>query len=189
MRPLVEESVTFLRSIGIEVETARSPLAGSFVPGVWMNEGRLVLHPETAHVSDVLHEAGHLATVPSELRGLTRPGIFPGELLEAACARCLKERPFTDEWGREDVVLRGILQMGDCEASAWSYAAAVAMGVPPEILIEARGDGTLPYSDMEAATGVLDGLRRGQYFGINGLAAAKFCNLRSFPKMLRWLAP
>lgn len=189
MRPFVEESVAFLRSVGIEVETARDPLSESFVPGVWLNEGRIVLHPETAHASDVLHEAGHLATVPSELRSLTRPGSFPGDLLAAACERCIRERPFVDECGREDPVLRGILQMGDCEATAWSFAATVAMGVSPEILIEPRGDGTIPYADSEVAEGILDGLRHRQYLGINGLAAARFCNLRSFPKMLRWLAP
>jgi hypothetical protein len=189
MRPLVEESLVFLRAIGMEVEIASDPLAESFVPGVWMDEGRLVVHPPTAHASDILHEAGHLATVPTKLRDLTRPGLFPGVLLEEACGRFMQEYPLNlDDCGSEDPVIRGILQMGDCEASAWSFAAAFAMGVSPEMaMIQPRDDGSIPYGDIEEAQTIVDSLQRRQYLGINGLAAAKFCKLREFPMMLRWL--
>jgi hypothetical protein len=189
MLPFVEESLAFLRSVGFDVVEADALHPKSFVRGVWMDAGRLVFHAESAHASDVLHEAGHLATVPSELRGLTFPGSFPGPRLAKAVTRCVRERPFVDELGREDPVVRGILQMGDCEASAWSFAAAVAIGMPPEQLIAPRVDGSVPYEDPELARAVLDGLLHRGYFGINGLAAAGFCKQREFPTMLRWLAP
>lgn len=189
MSSLVQESVTFLRSVGLEIEFSDVPHPNAFVPGVWMDEGRLVVHLATVHACDILHEAGHLATVPTALRGLTRPGDFPGPLLAKAATQAWSERGFVDEYGREDVLLRSLLQMGECEATAWSFAATVAMSVSATILIEPRADGSIPYETTEAASGILDGLQARQYFGIHGLAAAGFCKLREFPKMQRWLAP
>jgi hypothetical protein len=63
------------------------------------------------------------------------------------------------------------------------------MQISPEVLILPREDGTLPYETMEAAEDVLEMLLAGRYFGIHGLQAAKFCTVRSFPKMRHWLAP
>lgn len=62
---LVERVIRFLNSIGLEA-TLKSGARG-FVPGVQIKGGTLVIDP-CAALSAILHEAGHLAIMPSVFR-------------------------------------------------------------------------------------------------------------------------
>jgi len=68
VRPdLLEKVIAFVRSIGIEVEEGATP--NSTVPGVDIIGGHVCI--DTAilrNVGDVLHEAGHIALMPSDKR-------------------------------------------------------------------------------------------------------------------------
>lgn len=60
--------VNFLRDIGLVVE-ARPLAPDNFLPGIRVAHGELLYDPaQLRHPGDLLHEAGHLAVVPSEER-------------------------------------------------------------------------------------------------------------------------
>jgi len=176
----------WLTARGLEIELTEKKHPESFVPGVWLDHGKIVVNPQVALVEDVLHEAGHLACIPSRFRGLTVPGSLPGPELEAAIQEYCDRHPFMDAQGREDPVWRAIMQMGDTEATAWAYAASRHLGLSAEDIFVEREDGTLAY-DGEGPN-IWAALDMSSYFGINGLQAAGFCSVRTFPQMKRWLA-
>ncbi len=66
--PIVALIVPFLKQIGIPV--AVEPLAdGTLLPGATVRHGKLVFDPEQLPwPGDLLHEAGHIAVTPPELR-------------------------------------------------------------------------------------------------------------------------
>jgi hypothetical protein len=184
---LDERVVTWLALKGIEVEFTDQEHPDSFVPGVWLDRGKLIVNHERAHVGDVLHEAGHLACIPSKFRELTEPGSLMTPKLEAAVKEYCDTHPFMDAEMQEDPVWRAIMQMGDCEATAWAYAASKYLELSPEILFSEREYGEMPY-DGEGPD-IWKSLDMNSYFGINGLQAGGFCSVRTFPQMTRWLAP
>lgn len=186
--PDLRRALKFMRVLGMETEVVRHDHSDAFVPGVWLDHGRLVVFPEVAALGDVLHEAGHLAVIPSVLRALTVPGSLPGDALHSAAAEYLERSCIVDACGTEDPLMRGILQMGECEAIAWSYAAARALDFDPVILTAQREDGSYPFGEPDAGAQVLLRLNGSAHFGIHGLQAAGFCRAREFPLMLRWLA-
>jgi len=183
----VDDRITsWLRSVGLEIEFTDGEHPDSFVRGVWLDQGKIIVNREVAHVGDVLHEAGHLACIPKLLRGYVEPGSLPTMQLRQEIENYMADNPFMDAEGREDPVCRGIMQMGDCEATAWSYAATKVLGITAAVLFEDRKD-DVPY-DGEGPQ-IWQMLDANAYMGINGLQAAGFCTVREFPKMRRWLAP
>ena len=166
-----------LREIGLEV--CITPGATGFVPGVRIEHGTLRVDPACAP-SSLLHEAGHLAIVPARFRGrmsdnlaagmksmfdeLSRMGLDPDHPLERAARQC-----------------------SDPEATAWAWAAGVAIGLPPEEIIrDAEYDG--------AGAEIRAMLQASQYYGINGLSHAGMCKRgfmvaqeQRYPKMQHWL--
>lgn len=179
--------VEWLASKGIEVELSDQVHPDEFVPGVWLDHGNVIVNPERAHVGDVLHEAGHLACIPSIFWDLVEPGSLPTPKLKTAIETYCGTHPFMDENYREDLVHRAVMQMGDCEATAWAYAASKQLELSPGILFSERKYGKMPYGgDGPKIWEMLD---MNAYFGINGLQAAGFCSVRTFPQMTRWVAP
>ncbi|MEP7188409.1 MAG: hypothetical protein ABI901_04360 [Roseiflexaceae bacterium] len=60
--------VAFLRGIGLVVRSGRIP-EQSFLPGIWINHGTLVVDEAgLSYPGDLLHEAGHLAVASPERR-------------------------------------------------------------------------------------------------------------------------
>jgi hypothetical protein len=107
----LDRIVAFLDEIGIEVAAADA--AESFLPGVRVDRGRLLVDAERLQwPGDVLHEAGHLALVPERLRSQAS----------------------------DDVVVPDVA-MGDVEPAAmlWSYAAAVHIGLDPATVFHEGG--------------------------------------------------
>jgi len=173
-------SAAFLSELGITISL--DPTVKGFLRNVAIDGGALVVASYDDDVSsELLHEAGHLAVIPSVFRGEAS-----GDLSNLA--------PLMDDWFaarpralelNEDPIARGILQCGECEAVAWSYAAAHAIGIDTRIPFRRGFEGTgLALHDQVAS---------GYYFGVHGLAAGGMTELprfqarTPFPAMKRWL--
>lgn len=173
--------VDFLRTVGLPVEVGPFGAEG-FLPGVTIRDGTLRVDPEHLYVSgDLLHEAGHMAIVPSRLRPML------GTNLETSL------RDVVDADG--DPLARLALAHTEIMAIAWSYAALRALDLPPETLFFAGG------YKMTASQQAhfLSLMENGNYFGILHLASVGMTGpmgvmamlhangLPPFPVMTRWL--
>ncbi|WP_416573084.1 hypothetical protein [Niveispirillum sp. KHB5.9] len=174
--------VDFLRGIGLPVEVGPFGPAG-FLPGVTIADGGLRVDPEHLYVSgDLLHEAGHMATVPARLRA----GL--GNDLETSLRALAGDDP--------DPLLRTAIDQTEVMALAWSYAALRALDLPPDTLFFAGGY----RMDGEQQVRFLHLLESGNNFGIGHLARLGMtgpCGIMAmlqsnglppFPQMTRWLA-
>jgi hypothetical protein len=149
--------VDWLRRIGLSVRLA--PLGeDTFLPGVTLEPGGLIVDPERLlYPGDLLHEAGHLAT------------MLPARRASAS--------------GNAGA------DMGDeIAAQTWSYAAAVHLGLPPEIVFHSTGykgsAATLieTYRDGNAGVPLL------QWMGLTlDRKQAAAISASPYPHMLRWL--
>lgn len=171
--------LSFLRGVGIPCDI--TPGASGFIVGVRIYMGGLQVSPD-ARVSNILHEAGHLAVLPGRFRRLACDDID-------AVVRLMNE---TVDFSNPDVgEARAAMQSGDAEATAWAWAVGEHLNLPPETVIEdADYDGT--GEDMRASL-----MMRG-YLGINGLASAGFCVVRpgalekarklpAYPRLAMWV--
>lgn len=104
--------VNFLRSIGLEIELC--PLDDpTFLPGLTFKNGKILVDTgKLLYPGDILHEAGHLAT------------LAPAER-ENANAALPKD-------GNDP-------QASEMMAQAWSYAACLAIGIDPHIVFHENG--------------------------------------------------
>lgn len=82
----------------------------------------------------------------------------------------------------ENPALRALMQMGESEAIAWSYAAMVAAGAPLDEMWQSD-----PGLFVGDAPHVLQMLQGNSHFGINGLQACGMTTVRTYPSMKRWL--
>lgn len=111
---LVDQLIRFLREIGLTVRETAVP-ADSFLPGLRIEDGALLVdRQQLLYPGDILHEAGHLAVVPAEVRATLGPNISD-------------YRSENDAQGDEIV------------AQLWSYAASVALGLPASVVFHADG--------------------------------------------------
>jgi len=158
---LIHKIVGFLGEIGIEVCPAEIT-EETFLPGILVDQGK-ILFDETrlGYPGDLLHEAGHLAVAPAKDRA-----NLSGEVnLPAA---------------NMDVI--------ESAAMAWSYAAALHLGLDPEVVFHKDG-----YKGN--SQGLLTNFRLGVYLGVNSLEEAGMTltaslardGLQSYPHMLKWL--
>lgn len=167
--------VTFLNEIGIA--TRYEAGATGFVDGCRIEHGTLVVDPQ-CRVSGLLHEAGHLAITPSCFRSLMDGNLYAGQREMLKIVEIVAPHP-------DAPLYRAAIQCSDPEATAWAWSAGVALGLPGEEIIrndEYDGDGE----------GMRFSLSAKMYLGINGLAHAGFCALRSragieaWPKLNFW---
>lgn len=152
----------FLIEIGIEVLPQEVPQQ-TFLPGILVSNGRLLVdETKLLYPGDLLHEGGHLAVVPAALRSQLSDEV---ELPE--------------------------MNMDTVEAAsiAWSYAAALHLGIDPEVVFHANG-----YLGQAAA--LLFSLRMGVVPGANGLqergmtaagVRAQELGIPAYPHMIKWL--
>jgi hypothetical protein len=149
--------LAWLQQIGLTVRLA--PLdADTFLPGVTLEPGGIVVDPERLlYPGDLLHEAGHLATMLPAQRAATgqNAGSDMGE---------------------------------EIAAQTWSYAAAVHLRLPPEIVFHPAGykgaANTLiqTYRDGKAGVPLL------QWMGLTlDPAKAAAISVSPYPHMIRWL--
>ncbi|MCX7033083.1 MAG: hypothetical protein NT046_03815 [Arenimonas sp.] len=154
--------VEFLRGIGLVVREGEVP-DDTFLPGVRIASGALVFDPQRlTWPGDLLHEAGHLAMTPAAARG-------------ALC---------DDLAGQE-----ADAHAGEAEATAWAYAAIVALGLDASVLFHPGG-----YHGQSESLIATFGM--GVYPGCRGLsesgmtltgAAAREQGVPPYPHMQRWL--
>lgn len=176
-----------IQDLGIVVVLANNARADSFLPGVWMEFGRLHVCPRFCQPGDLLHEAAHLALVPSRFRYLAGPGtIESGPLVDALVTYMMSQEARDN--GPDHPLIRGILQMGEHEAQAWAFAAAYRIGFDTKQAFCFRYDGVPDDHQPYAAEGeeVWRGLVHKQNPGINGLQAGGLCSRRDYPNMIKW---
>lgn len=152
----------FLKDIGITV--IEGPVsANSFLPGVCIVNGTIV-HDIAAlrWPGDLLHEAGHIATMPSALRHLLNDALQ--ESVSAPHA-------------------------GEVEATAWAYAAIVHLGLSPSVLFHEEGyDGRSESLILTYTNGVYPGCFGLAQAGMTLLGAeADSAAIAPYPNMTRWL--
>lgn len=147
-----------------------------------MRGGGLLYDP-ACQVSNLLHEAGHVATVPVPWRHLLNDDVAVGH---RAMFADLERMELLDPDGP---LVRAALQGSDPEATAWAWAAGKHLGIPEdEIILDSE------YGNDGAGIRLALSLR--SYPGINGLAHAGFCAVRAggaplpvFPALAHWTQP
>ncbi len=104
--------VDFLRRIGLNVELCELP-DGSFLPGARIRHGGLQVDlAKLQWPGDLLHEAGHLAVVPTAVR--------------ATLDDALQDMP-------------AVQHGGEIEATAWAWAALRHLGLASSVLFHDGG--------------------------------------------------
>jgi len=162
--------------VNIGIETREKEDAQGFLDAVYIENGAILYRPD-ATASNILHEAGHLACIPAQFRKKAT-----GDLDNIAREMCDYVGRHLESGGdAEDPIVRAIMQCSDPEATAWSWAFGVHLGLAPEQIIEDgdyQGDG----AEVRLMVSV------GMYVGINGLRAAGMVhNPKEWPKMTKWL--
>ena len=159
---LTKKITEFLGEIGLETE-ARSLNQKTFLPGILIENGKMFVDEEKlAYPGDLLHEAGHLAVIPGNLRAelndeVHLPGFEPNTI-EAA-------------------------------ALAWSYASALYLEIDPKIVFHASGylgkaEALLVGFEVGAYVGVHVLEEAGMTKTGEG---ARNAGVAPYPKMLKWL--
>ena len=154
--------LAFLRDVGLRVHEAALP-ADTFLPGIRLVDGGLVVDPERlAWPGDLLHEAGHLAVLPPDVRAIAHDDLVDETTVPHA---------------------------GEPEAMAWAWAAAMAIGLPPDVLLHEGGY-------HARSRDILQMYAFGIYPGLRGLCEAGLAEAHGFtpvtgdavyPAMRRWL--
>jgi hypothetical protein len=161
--PLTRRIAEFLNEIGLEVVSQKLD-EKTFLAGILIENGKILVdEAKLEFPGDLLHEAGHLAATPQNLRAqmsdeITVPAEFDIDAIERA-------------------------------AIAWSYAAALHLGLDPRVVFHDGG-----YKGNSES--LLLNFSLGVYFGVDMLEAAEMTatgeNARRraaapYPKMLKWL--
>jgi hypothetical protein len=180
---MLRDTLRFLSAIGIR--TVVKPGVSGFLPRCRISRGSLYLD-ETCPISNILHEAGHLAIIPPAYRRSINKDV------EAGIAK-MWETMGEHTLHPDHPLMRAAMSCGDSEATAWAFAAGLAIGLPPEMIIldsEYQGDGAeirglLAYSARNPGAA-------GGYIGIHGLAWGGMCSASHWgphpcwPKFRTW---
>lgn len=162
MQPLTQTITEFLLAIGIPV-TEGTVAADSFLPGLSIVDGTLVYEQAKLQwPGDLLHEAGHIATTPANLRAALNDAL------------------------EESVV---VPHAGEVEATAWAYAAIVHLGLSPLVLFHEGGyHGKSAGLIHTYANGVYPGCAGLAQAGMTLLGNhAASVSQPAYPHMIRWL--
>ena len=157
LNPTATLILDFLQQISLTVRLA--PLAAdTFLPGITLEPGGLIVDPEhLLHPGDLLHEAGHLATMSPAQRATTGSNAS--------------------------------FEMGDeIAAQTWSYAAAIHLGLPPEMVFHSTGYKGSAQSLIQIYRDGSAGVPLLQWMGLtlDPIRAAEL-SIPPYPHMVRWL--
>ncbi len=149
---IITKILSFLEEIGIPFQPS-SISETTFLPGLKIESGQLIYDPERLlYPGDLLHEAGHLAVIPAS------------------------DRPLLSD----QVVITNQSKDGDeIAAMLWSYAAALHIGLPPEVVFHPNG-----YKGEH--DWILSNYRSGSFIGLPLFKWMGFCE-DDFPTMKQWL--
>ncbi|MCE9685540.1 hypothetical protein LZP73_04815 [Shewanella sp. AS16] len=151
----VQAILAFFDDIGLPYKLGDIHEA-SFLPGIRIVAGGLLIDmAKLLYPGDLLHEAGHIAVSPETARG-----DLCGDMKDAG------------HQGGEEMA-----------AIAWSWAAAMHLGLAPEVLFH-------PHGYRGASTNLIEAFAGNRGFGYPLLYSWFMCEQpghpQGFPKMLRW---
>jgi hypothetical protein len=154
--------IDFIRQIGLQVIEKTLP-SDTLLPGLDLGANCIFLDPaQLKYPGDLLHEAGHLAVTPRVQR---------------------------DAVGTDALSLPWPTAGEEVGAILWSYAAALHLGIPVEVVLHSDGyknDGNW----------LIESFAAGNYIGLPFLQWAGLCldakqaalqDRAAFPVMLKWL--
>jgi hypothetical protein len=145
----VETITAFFAEIGLPFQFAELP-GPTFLPGMAIQCGVLTIDREKLlDPGDLLHEAGHMAVLPSADRAALDGDVGPDGGMEGA-------------------------------AIAWSYAAALHMGLPVEVVFHDDGY-------RGGAANICQNFAQRRFIGVPLLAWMDLTTAERFPAMDRWL--
>ena len=154
--------IRFVEEIGLPVRLVVID-EPTFLPGVTLQNGGLIIDPEKLlYPGDILHEAGHLAVMPPDIRA-----TMNGDLDD------------TDD----------LHKGGEMMAISWSYAACLHLGLDPAIVFHKNGyKGDAESILKNFAEGHYFGLPMLQWIGLcNEPKKIPEPGVEYFPKMIKWL--
>lgn len=157
-REVTDVIIGFLREIGLEISEAEVA-DDTFLPGILVARGILVVdRDKLKYPGDLLHEAGHLAVMPTAVR-----------------------RTLSDKVEPAGVAMDPI----EAQAIAWSYAAAKHLAIDPRVVFHEYGykgnaESILRSFEMGVYFGVQGLIDRGLTDPLSSPEA--------YPKMRAWLA-
>ena len=157
----LEKTASFLNQIGIEYHISNEDF-DSFLGGVLIENGKLKINPtKLISIGDILHEAGHIACIPSNLRQRANDDI----------SKSVGEK-YTFEMG----------------VIAWSVAAAFHLDIPLlEIFNQGgyKGEGEWILAQYSSKNYI--GLPLLQWMGLAAFEDELIDDkILPFPAMLRW---
>ena len=115
----IEKVFQFLEEIGIEFKITDEPF-DSFLQGVKIEKGALKINPDhLLCLGDILHESGHLACIPANLRPQATDNI-------------------AEAMGEEHTYEMAVI--------AWSVAAAIHLNIPLAEIFHEQGYNCLLYT-------------------------------------------
>lgn len=149
---LIDQFLNFLHNIGLK--TAETELPENLpVPGMMLTDGILLLdRQKIKYPGDLLYEGGVLACLPPEVRATISDPI-----------------PKTDFYISAEMM-----------ALAWSYAAAVHLGVDPAIVFH-------DYGYKGQSQQILTSFAEGRIIALPMLIWCGMCDPQSYPNMKQWL--
>jgi hypothetical protein len=159
---LTNRIVEFLNEIGIPV-VARRLECDCFLPGIRVESGSLFVDEEKlTYPGDLLHEAGHLAVAPGDVRS---------------------------ELGGEVFIPGADMSTVEVQTTAWAYAAVTHLGLDPKVLFHEGGykgksDGLI----FTYGLGVHPGATSLQEIGMTAVGRmARSLGVAPYPHMLKWV--
>lgn len=172
--------VEFLNRVGLKTTVVER--SAGFIDHCRITEGTIEVDP-TCPPSGLLHEAGHLATVPAQYRHLFSGNVNHVQAAMLESVKGLGLHPDHPLW-------RAAIQFSEAEATAWAFAAGNHLSIPNELIVcdeDFQGDGAIERLRLELS----------RHYGIKGLYHAGFCKLRAssprdlpvYPKLAFWLQP
>lgn len=167
-----ERAYQFVNRIGIKLRFSHET-PSSFLPGVWISNEQMYCNPsQLLCIGDLLHEAGHFAVTPSELRHAWS--------IEGFDFSCISQIPVLLKNGAENPLYRKLIDGDEQAAIAWSYAAASDIDIDlHSIHLDSDFDGEWEPTVLA--------LQLKCHAGINNLQNTEMSTNLLFPKMLRWL--
>ena len=157
---VIDKMLGFIKAMGLEYQFDTIE-AKTFLPGLDFREGALIIdHDKLLYPGDILHEAGHLACMPPDIRK-TMTG---------------------------DLENNNLNQGGEMMAIAWSYAASLHLGIEPEVVFHENGyKGSSSNIVDNFNEGRYFGVPLLEWCGMcYSPEAAKRLNVEPFPKMISW---
>jgi hypothetical protein len=160
--PVTKKIADFLKEIGIEVCSVNLDVP-TFLPGILVEDGKILAdESKLTYPGDLLHEAGHLAMAPANLRS-----------------------SLSGEVSIPDVRMETV----EIQTIAWSYAAMVHLGLDPKVVFHEGGYGVeserLLFNFSNGVYIGINGLVDAGLTEMGKLATER--GVPEFPHMLKWL--